>query len=43
VKAAVRLAEDHKEEVKAFKVRLGYVKASAGSPVFNSVYDYGES
>ncbi|OLB70077.1 hypothetical protein AUI06_07310 [archaeon 13_2_20CM_2_52_21] len=43
VKAAVRLAEDHKEEVKAFKVRLGYVKASAESPVFNSVYDYAES
>jgi predicted TIM-barrel fold metal-dependent hydrolase len=43
VKAAVKLAEDHRKEVKAFKVRLGYVKASAESHVFSSVYDYAES
>src|SRR3989441_4999504 len=34
VKAAVKLAEENKKEVKAFKIRLGYVKASAESPVF---------
>ena len=43
VKAAVKLAEENKKEVKAFKVRLGYVKASAESPVFNGLYDYAES
>jgi predicted TIM-barrel fold metal-dependent hydrolase len=43
VKAAVKLAEENKKEVKAFKVRLGYVKASAESPVFSGLYDYAES
>jgi predicted TIM-barrel fold metal-dependent hydrolase len=43
VKAAVTLAEKNKKEVKAFKVRLGYIKASAESPVFARLYDYAES
>jgi len=43
VKAAIRLAEENKGKVKAFKVRLGYVKASAESPVFDRLYDYAES
>jgi predicted TIM-barrel fold metal-dependent hydrolase len=43
VKAAVKLAEEKRKEVKAFKVRLGYVKASAESPVFDNLYDYAES
>lgn len=43
VKAAVNLAEENRKEVKAFKVRLGYVKASAESPVFARLYDYAES
>jgi len=43
VEAAVKLAEVNKREVKAFKVRLGYVKASAESPVFDKLYDYAES
>src|SRR3989449_1578788 len=43
VKAALKLAEEIKGEVKAFKVRLGYVKASAESPVFYRLYDYAES
>ncbi|HZY94133.1 MAG TPA: amidohydrolase family protein [Candidatus Bathyarchaeia archaeon] len=43
VEAAVRLAEENKREVKAFKVRLGYVKASADSPVFDRLYDYAEA
>jgi predicted TIM-barrel fold metal-dependent hydrolase len=43
VKAGVKLAEENKREVKAFKVRLGYVKASAESPVFDKLYDYAES
>lgn len=43
VKAAINLAEENKKEVKAFKVRLGYVKASAESPVFDKLYDYAES
>jgi predicted TIM-barrel fold metal-dependent hydrolase len=43
VKAALKLAEKNRKEIKAFKVRLGYVKASAKSPVFNRLYDYAES
>ena len=43
VKAAVKLAEENRREVKAFKVRLGYVKASAESTVFNELYDFAES
>jgi predicted TIM-barrel fold metal-dependent hydrolase len=43
VKAAVKLAEENGKMVKAFKVRLGYVKASAESPVFDILYDYAES
>src|SRR5437879_8777116 len=43
VKAALKLAEENRRVVKAFKVRLGYVKASAESPVFNGLYDYAES
>jgi predicted TIM-barrel fold metal-dependent hydrolase len=43
VKASVKLAEENRREVKAFKVRLGYVKASAESPVFDKLYDYAES
>ena len=43
VKAAIQLAEKNKEEVKAFKIRLGYVKAPAEDPVFNRLYDYAES
>ena len=43
VKAALKLAEENRRVVKAFKVRLGYVKASAESPVFDWLYDYAES
>jgi predicted TIM-barrel fold metal-dependent hydrolase len=43
VKTAIKLAEENKSEVKAFKVRLGYVKASADSPVFEGLYDYAEA
>ena len=43
VKAAVKLAEENRREVKAFKIRLGYVKASAESPVYDRLYDYAES
>jgi len=43
VKTAISLAEENKKEVKAFKIRLGYVKASAESPVFDKLYDYAES
>src|SRR3989441_224449 len=43
VRAAVKLAEENRKVVKAFKVRLGYVKASAESPVFDRLYDYAES
>src|SRR5436190_38064 len=42
VKAAVKLADEDRKEVKGFKVRLGYVKASADSPVFDRLYDYAE-
>jgi uncharacterized protein len=43
VKAAIELAENKRKEVKAFKIRLGYVKAPAEDPVFNRLYDYAES
>jgi len=43
VKAAVKLAEENRREVKGFKVRLGYVMALAESPVFDKLYDYAES
>ena len=43
VEAAVKLAEENRREVKAFKIRLGYVEASAESPVFRVVYDYAEA
>ena len=43
VRAAVKLAEENKREVRAFKIRLGYVKASADDPVFDDLYDYAES
>jgi uncharacterized protein len=43
VKAAVGVAEKYRKEVKAFKIRLGYVKASAEDPVFSRLYDYAES
>jgi predicted TIM-barrel fold metal-dependent hydrolase len=43
VRAAIRLAELHRKDVKGFKVRLGYVRASATSPVFRPLYDFAES
>jgi uncharacterized protein len=43
VKAAISLAEENKREVKAFKIRLGYVKASAESPIFDPLYDFAEA
>jgi len=43
VKAALKLAEESRKEVKGFKVRLGYMKASADSPVFDGLYEYAES
>lgn len=43
VAAAVKLAEQNKREVRAFKVRLGYVRAAAEDPVFGDVYDYAEA
>ena len=43
VKTAIRLAEENKTVVKAFKIRLGYVRAHADSPVFSPLYRYAES
>ncbi len=43
VKYAVELAEKNEKDVKAFKIRLGYVNASADSPVFDLAYDYAEA
>jgi len=43
VKTALELAEKNKEEVKAFKIRLGYVRAPAEDPVFSRLYDFAES
>jgi predicted TIM-barrel fold metal-dependent hydrolase len=43
VKAAIRLAKQNRNDVKAFKIRLGYINASSESPVFRGLYDYAES
>ena len=43
VKAAIKLAEQNRKDVKAFKIRLGYINASAESPMFRGLYDYAES
>jgi predicted TIM-barrel fold metal-dependent hydrolase len=43
VRAALRLAEQNRREVKAFKIRLGYVRTFAENPVFDALYDYAES
>ncbi len=43
VKAAISLAERNRKDVKAFKVRLGYVRAAADSPVFDGLYEFAES
>lgn len=40
---SIRLAQENKKTVKGFKIRLGYVKASADNPIFDPVYDYAES
>ncbi len=43
VRRAIKLAKENRGLVKAFKVRLGYVNASAGSRVYNQLYDFAES
>jgi uncharacterized protein len=43
IQDSIRLAEENRQTVKAFKVRLGYIKASAGDPVFNDLYDFAEA
>jgi uncharacterized protein len=43
VAAAVRIAEENRGVVKAFKVRLGYVDATADSRVFTEAYEYAEA
>jgi len=43
VNEAVIMAKENQKDVKGFKIRLGYVKASADSPVFSQLYDYAEA
>ena len=43
VSRAIKLAELHRKVAKAFKVRLGYIRARATDPVFGPLYDYAES
>jgi uncharacterized protein len=43
VAAAIKQTDENRREVKAFKIRLGYVQASADSPVFRQAYDYAEA
>jgi uncharacterized protein len=43
VRAALKLAEENRRAVKAFKVRLGYVKTFAKNPALDALYDYAES
>lgn len=42
VAAAIRFAKDNHGDVKAFKIRLGYLDVPAESPVFADLYDYAE-
>lgn len=42
VSASLKLARQN-SEVKAFKIRLGYTRAHAQSPVFERLYDYAEA
>ena len=43
VREAINLTRENRNNVKAFKIRLGYVSASAENPVFHRLYDYAES
>src|SRR6266704_1540698 len=43
VNEAVMMAKENQKDVKGFKIRLGYVKASADSPVFGQLYDFAEA
>jgi uncharacterized protein len=43
VNEVVIMAKENQKGVKGFKIRLGYVKASADSPVFSQLYDYAEA
>ena len=43
VKDALKLAGEERKEVKAFKVRLGYVNAPADSAIFDPLYSFAES
>jgi hypothetical protein len=43
VSAVIKLAEQHRRSVKAFKIRLGYTAAHASNPVFDRLYDFAES
>lgn len=43
VKMALNLARDNRKAIKAFKIRLGYIKAAAESRVFDKLYHYAES
>src|SRR5215472_7556763 len=40
---AIKVAEEKARQVRAFKVRLGYIKASADDQVFDRLYDFAES
>src|SRR5215472_12491283 len=42
VGSAIKFAQERKRDVKAFKIRLGYVKATAQSAVFRDAYDFSE-
>lgn len=43
VREAVSLAKQSRNEVKAFKVMLGYAKVFANDPVFDRLYQYAEA
>lgn len=43
VKEAVKFARENRKKIRAFKIRLGYVKATADDRVFDRVYDYAEA
>lgn len=42
IRAAIKLAQENRENVRGFKIRLGYVNAYATDPIFDELYDFAE-
>ena len=42
IRAAIKLAQENRENIRGFKIRLGYVNAYATDPIFDKLYDFAE-